>query len=126
MRQTPLQNTVTQIFKETPKPFSVPEIQAQLATLGLTPNKTSLYRLLDKLKQSGLIEEVLLDPKTTYYEIKTDHHHHFVCHDCNTIECIKDPALEDQIHQFEDRLSSHGLKVQQHQFSFSGSCNRCQ
>ena len=107
-------------------PLSVPEIQATLAKTGLTPNKTSLYRLLEKLKQAQVVETVLLDSATTYYEIKKHHHHHFKCGSCDTIQCLNDPELEKRIHELEQQLEKSGLQVAQPQFSISGHCRSCQ
>lgn len=126
MKKTPLLESVLQLLSEAQKPLSVPSIQAQLADKNLSPNKTTLYRMLEKLNQSDQVEVLLLDPKVTYYELKTHHHHHFCCESCDSIECVTDPELESQIHKLEHQLEQSGLKINHHQFSFSGCCQHCQ
>ncbi len=126
MRQTPLLKSVLELLKKKGGPCSVPDLQLQLSNLGLEPNKTSLYRLLEKLVAKGEIETVLLDNRTVYYELKREHHHHFVCESCETIQCLEDESLETRIHALEDNLAAQGLKIKAHQFSFTGQCAACQ
>ena len=125
MRQTPLLKSVLSILAESHQPISVPSLQQKLAAQKITPNKTTLYRMLEKLTEEGVVERLLLDPKVAYYELKTHHHHHFRCDNCDEIRCLSDPELETQIHALEDKLKSSGLKIKDHHFSFSGSCDDC-
>lgn len=125
MRETPLLKAVIKIFKAKHQPLSVPELQEQLKIQDLTPNKTTLYRLLERLQAAGTIESVLLDHGVAHYELKTHHHHHFTCTDCQHVKCLVDPELEAQIHQLENQLEAKGLQVQSHQFSLSGQCAQC-
>ncbi|NCP67324.1 transcriptional repressor [bacterium] len=126
MRQTPLYKSVLKHLKAKAIPISVPDLTLALEAQSIQPNKTTLYRLLERLENEGLVETVLLDNKTAFYEIKKNHHHHFVCEDCSTIECLEDNALEQKIHALEHDLSSQGLKIKTHQFSFTGLCAACQ
>lgn len=125
MRQTPLLQSVLEILKQKKKPLSVPEFQELLQKQNLTPNKTTLYRMLEKLQEAGEVETLLLDSKVTYYELKTHHHHHFRCQRCDSIECVTDPELETHIHALEDKLKAKGFKVEDHHFSLSGTCSHC-
>jgi Fe2+ or Zn2+ uptake regulation protein len=125
MRQTPLVKTVLHLLEQSKKPLSVPEIQAELVKEQLTPNKTTLYRMFEKLESEGVLEALLLDPKVIYYEFKTHHHHHFRCNSCDAIKCISDPELETQIHALEHKLKTKGLTIKDHHFSLSGKCAAC-
>lgn len=125
MRNTPLLQSVLELLKNAHKPMSVPDLQAELTKSSQTPNKTTLYRMLEKLNEAGTVETLLLDPKVTYYELKTHHHHHFKCNDCSTIECLTDPKLEAQIHKLEDQLKEKGISIEAHHFSLSGKCKDC-
>lgn len=126
MKKTPHLEAVLEILKTAKGPLSVPEITTLLAKRNLTPNKTTLYRMLEKLNKEGTVESLLLDSKTTYYELKTHHHHHFTCQRCERVECISDETLEDEIHRLEIKLNKAGLQVQQHHFSLTGVCSACQ
>ncbi len=125
MRKTILSSTVLKIIRDYQHPISVPKLQILLDKQKLTPNKTSLYRLLEKLKNKQLIEEVLINSQTTFYKITNNHHHHFVCENCQQIQCISDEDLEKSIHFFAEKLGKKGLKILSHQFSLFGRCTNC-
>lgn len=125
MNKTLLLQSVKSIFATISSPITVLGIQGVLAEQDLTPNKTTLYRMLEKLKAQGFIEDILLNNKTTYYERKTNHHHHFRCNHCDYIRCIVDPNLEAQIHSLQDDVESDGLTIQSHHFFLTGSCQAC-
>jgi Fe2+ or Zn2+ uptake regulation protein len=125
MNNTPLLTSVQNIFTTVHTPITVLGIQTLLTKQGLTPNKTTLYRMLQKLKAQGFIDDILFNNKTTYYERKTDHHHHFRCNNCDYIRCITDPNLEAQIHSLQDAVESDGLTIHRHHFFLTGSCSTC-
>lgn len=126
MRKTPLLNSVVSLLSKGKRHFSVPEMQQLLAKKNITPNKTTLYRMLEKLSKSEQIEAFTLDSKVTYYELKIQqHHHHFRCQHCKEIQCITDPTLENYIHVLEKKLQTRGLVVQGHHFSLNGKCAAC-
>lgn len=127
MRYTELTNKILELLDNSNMPLSVPDIQAKLKSdYNLVPNKTSLYRQFENLTKNNLVEEVLLTNSVTHYESKQDHHHHFICNECDTIKCLKDKSLEEEIHKLEHTLENQGLSISQHQFSFSGHCQNCQ
>jgi len=125
MNQTLLLKAVQAIFITNSSPITVSGIQEILASKNLKPNKTTLYRMLEKIKIQGFIEEILLNDKITYYERKANHHHHFRCNDCDYIRCITDPSLEEKIHSLQDALESDGLKIDSHHFFLTGTCASC-
>ena len=125
MRNTPLVEAVKDIFESAHRPVSVPEMQTMLSKKKLEPNKTSLYRMLRKLKDEGFINEVLIDSKTVHYERKMHDHYHFNCEGCEVTKCIDDQKLGEKIGELEKELSKKGLSVKQHYFSISGLCEDC-
>lgn len=125
MKNTKLSQIVRRTLEQSKRPVSVPELQLILAEEGVKPNKTSLYRMLEKMKQEGMLEEVLLDSRTRFYEVKTDHHHHFTCNDCSQVTCFADDDLERKIHELADWFEAKGMKISSHQFSLSGVCENC-
>lgn len=125
MRHTPLLESVLEILTLSHQPLSVPEILTTLAKKNLTPNKTTLYRMLDKLIEQEKVAALILDPKITYYEIKTYDHHHFVCKNCETVKCFHDADLVSEIQKLSIKLADKGIAVQEHQVSLSGTCSDC-
>ena len=125
MRETPLKTAVLEILKTEQKPVSIPALILLLAKKDLKPNKTTLYRLFQKLVSLGKVEEVLLDSGIAFYELKLHHHHHFTCRNCNDIQCISDPELERTVHHLESQFQAKGFQIETHQFSLSGICQNC-
>ncbi|MCK5460582.1 transcriptional repressor [Candidatus Gracilibacteria bacterium] len=126
MKNTPLKTTVIDILSSQRKPVSVPILMKLLSSKKYTPNKTTLYRLLGKMKKESLVEEILLDSNLSFYELKShNHHHHFMCEKCKAIHCVIDKPLEKIVNQLEHKLKNKGLQIQSHQFSFSGYCKNC-
>jgi len=126
MKKTKLLQQVLAIFSEAGRPLSVPDIQNLLGQQGAHPNKTTLYRMLEKLTENGQTETLLLDPKITHYELKTHHHPHFTCQNCDRVQCISDKKLEKNINTLVKKLKTQGLTISQNHFSLTGTCNTCQ
>ena len=126
MRNTPLKLQVLDVLKKANRPLSVPNILEILAANNLDAHKTTLYRLLSKLRAQDLVQEVLLDSNISYYEINDkQHHHHFSCVVCKETNCVEDYELENRIHKLEQALLQKGMEVDEHQFSFTGRCRVC-
>lgn len=110
------------------KPISAGDILENIAKKGFEPNKTTVYRKLDILKQEGLIREVMIDSTTAYFE-RSDmhHHHHVICINCKKVSDFQpNELLEQSIHKTEKELQEkQGFKTIQHSFEFFGYCREC-
>ena len=124
-RKTPLREVLLEILLEKERPVSVPEISTALNEKGLSPNVATLYRQLETLQKHGIIQSVLLDPKMQHFEIHKDHHHHFVCENCDIISDLHSPDIESAFHRFENELRDRGLIVKKHELTFFGECVTC-
>ncbi len=124
-RNTQLKSTLLKILEEKRSPLTVPHLMSLLEKKRLHPNKTTLYRQLENMKESGVVEEVLLEDGIAHFEFKREHHHHFICEICNQVSCLEDQVLEKAIHRFEKQISDRGASVSHHQFSVFGTCREC-
>ncbi len=52
-------------------------------------SKASVYSALAVLREVGLVREVLLEEGVTRYDAKIEPHHHFVCHQCGSIDDLE-------------------------------------
>lgn len=125
MRNTSLQKAILNILETQSRPLTIPEILEYLGDQKLHPNKTSVYRHMEKFAQGKKVATMILDSDVTHYEIQKHHHHHFVCQKCKKVEPIADKDLEKNIHDIESALEKKGLKVSDHQFSLLGLCQSC-
>lgn len=126
LKKTPLRIALLEIFSTENVHLSVGEIQKKLAEKNLSPNKTSLYRQMETLEEERILSKTVLPNGVAYYEMRADHHHHFQCDNCQTVECIHDDNIENAIHQLEDTLQKKGLSHLSHHFSLTGTCKNCQ
>lgn len=104
-------------------PQSVPEIQGSFAQQDYFPNKTTLYREIEKLMQSGIVSKVQLAEERVSYEIAKDHHHHFVCQQCDAVTKLS--FCEGILKDIETALAREGKRVERHTFEFFGVCRQC-
>ena len=86
-RNTIIATQVLEILKSADTPLSVPAILAALTKQGLSPNKTTIYRILEKLMKDNTVTEISIRNKGNVYEIQNGHHHHhFICNNCEYIK----------------------------------------
>lgn len=127
-KRTKNREAILTIIYSAEKPISANDILEKLAKEGLEPNKTTVYRKLDLLKQEGLIREVMIDSTTAFYE-RTDmhHHHHVICLNCKKIaDFHPNEELEHSIEKTEKNLlKEKSFKTVQHSFEFFGYCKEC-
>lgn len=115
---------VLQLIKRYSKPFTIMDLQLNLNQDGYTPNKTTLYRLLDRFSIDGIVRNVMLDSGKSFFEYNRakDHHHHLICKGCNKIESYKLPdSLEDKV-----LIRRNGWLIDEHNFELFGKCPKCQ
>ncbi|MDQ2872024.1 MAG: transcriptional repressor [Candidatus Eremiobacteraeota bacterium] len=84
---------------------------------------TTVYRALARLRELGLIAEILLPgADSAYYEPAGDAHAHFRCDACGNVQDINYQISERVI---GDLAASHGLEVSEVLVSLHGRCINC-
>jgi Fe2+ or Zn2+ uptake regulation protein len=49
---------------------------------------STIFRNVEQLLADKQIKKVVVDQKSTFYELTTEGHDHFICTDCGTVESI--------------------------------------
>jgi Fur family transcriptional regulator, ferric uptake regulator len=100
------------------------EIFEALSARGRKIGLASVYRMLDRLDDRGLVQRIDLGDGIVRYEAARDagHHHHLVCGECGKVEPFADPRLEQAIHDVE---RSSGYAVVAHDVVLRGACASC-
>lgn len=83
----------------------------------------SVYRNLESLTSLGLVQQVFLDQKEAYFELKSGHHHHAICENCGKVADIHDLGHKklDQ-----EALKASGFSsIHRHSLEFFGLCKSC-
>jgi Fur family transcriptional regulator, ferric uptake regulator len=74
-----------EILKEADKPLCYEEIKKDISM-----DKATFYRNISKFEDEGILNAFESNDKKRYFEVKLNPHAHFVCVECNNVECIKD------------------------------------
>ena len=91
---------------------------------------SSLYRIINNLKNFNIISEIKTPDNTKVIELSSledDHHHHIFCESCGAVydfdinDQIED-ELEKEILKVEEK---YNIKVNSHNLEFLGFCNKC-
>lgn len=106
--------------------LTAPQIQQRLQELGISINKTSVYRELEFLIANNIAKEVVLSSGATHYESAFHaHHHHITCTNCSTTEEIETNELEQPMTKIEAKARKRGFYVKDHTIEFFGLCINC-
>ncbi len=114
-----LQEFILKILNASTTPSSFDFISSKLSLLNIKPNKTTIYRNLEKLEKSGVIKKVILSDQKQFWEInqKNTQHYHLVCNSCESIEC--------KPFNFIFSFDLPGFTVQKKELNLFGICQNC-
>ena len=76
---------ILEILKEADRPLCYEEIKNDISM-----DKATFYRNISKFEEEGILNAFESNDKKRYFEVKLNPHAHFVCVECNRVECIKD------------------------------------
>ncbi len=119
LKITPIRVKLLDILEHSKEPVRVKDIVKSLKS-----DIVSIYRNLENLIKIGLVEQVFLDQKEAYFELKDQkHHHHAICENCGRVADIK-----DLIHHKLDKMAlkqSDFASITRHSLEFFGICKSC-
>lgn len=88
-------------------------------------DKVTIYRLLQRLNENGIIRRIGLHERSAYFILLLPDRHkdYLICTSCNHIEAIKAPC---PVHQLEEDIAKQsGYKKLFHELEFFGICPSC-
>lgn len=94
-RKTIQQEFIKKILIKAEKPLSVEEI---LSRMSKKVHKTTVYRVLDRLKEEEIAHSIIGEGGKSYYASSNNHddnsyfhkHLHFQCRRCHKLECVSE------------------------------------
>jgi Fe2+ or Zn2+ uptake regulation protein len=113
--------TIQDLLDNSKSPLEFSYISEYLQTIDLKPNKTTIYRNLEKLEKQKLIKKVILSDQKQYWEKnqKEPHlHFHLICNLCKKIECRELSKVLD--------LGFTDFVIQKADLNLFGLCQKCQ
>lgn len=87
-------------------------------------NKTTVYRILDRLVREGVVYQTDFRDGKAYFEFQEKHHHHIVCSGCGVREDVA-MCFEKEFSKVESK-SKKFSGIRGHVLEFFGVCNSCQ
>lgn len=122
-RRSKSREVILSMLRDSKKPIPVQIIGEGAKEQGMSFNKTTIYRELEKLKREGYVRELLLQSGVALYEISGAHHHHLMCTECGDVRHI---ALEENLRSEEERIAKkENFVIQEHSLEFFGVCEAC-
>jgi len=109
-------------LKEIKGHLSVDEIYTAIKENYASISKTTVYRNVRQLAESGMINLVLLEDGIERYDLNLHDHHHFTCTRCQTIYDVEIDGLLDFSKCLDD---NYGFTTETISLSFTGICEVC-
>ena len=121
LRVTQQRVAVLEYLLATPKHPTAEEVGAAVNRLVPTASRASIYNVLHSLRESGLIDELVVGDAVARYDANLDRHHHFICRACGAVE---DVPFETFREAPRPRLAD-GHTVEDYTVTLRGVCPRC-
>lgn len=109
-------------------PLSVPQIEGKLQEGGSPLNKTTIYRYLDKLEDSGDVVKYAGDEgRKALFQLvdrkhRCDQHLHLKCVECGALLHLDGPPMSTLAEQV---YTEHGFMIQCRNSVIYGLCQEC-
>jgi len=100
------------------------ELLKNLKSQGSKASRATVYRTLDLLVESGLVEKIDLGEGKSAYEHTAghSHHDHLICVKCGAVEEFEEPLIE-QLQNWA--CEKAGFKPAGHNLNIYGYCREC-
>lgn len=123
IRKTPARVAILEFLDSSDFPVDIEQTIKYLRNKNLNTNKVTVYRTIEKLLQSGVINRIELGEGKYRYELQKNHHHHLICTNCGKIEDASGDFIEDLQNKINKKS---GFLVKSHSLEFFGLCKGCQ
>lgn len=124
MRRTKALEELICTLLEHDKPMTLAELAASRRLTDLC-DKATVFRLLHKLTDHGLVRRLGLHERAAYFVLLMPgkHSDYLICTSCGTIEAIQAPC---PVHHLEDEIRTKtGYRNLYHELEFFGICPKC-
>ncbi|MFL6090878.1 MAG: Fur family transcriptional regulator [Aeromicrobium sp.] len=123
IRPTRQRQVVTGVLDELAEFRSAQDIHAVLADRGEPVGLATVYRTLQLLAESDLVDVLRNDAgEALYRRCSAGHHHHLVCRSCGRTVEVEGPTVERWASRVAD---DHGFTDVSHTLEIFGLCRAC-
>jgi Fur family ferric uptake transcriptional regulator len=107
LKLTTARKEILELLDSAQKPLSYEDMKSSVSM-----DKATFYRNITKFENEGSLDSFETNDKKRYFEIKLNPHAHFVCLQCNQIQCIQN---------FEIKLDNYEVN----NIIINGTCPNC-
>ena len=124
MRRTRALELVIEEMARAGRPVTVQEL-ASTEALALQCDQATVYRLVIKLLEQGLVRKLGLHERSAYFALLVpgEHHDYLVCTDCGAIQSLDMSCPVSKLE--EDIMRQSGFRGVYHELEFYGVCPEC-
>ncbi|HEY97686.1 MAG TPA: transcriptional repressor [Dehalococcoidia bacterium] len=121
-KMTPQRRLIVEYIHDNQSHLTADELISFLETRAPGINKSTVYRTLDLLEESGCVVKSEIDGHFIYHHAEEGHHHHLVCRVCGkTQDCN-----ENLFSSVKDVLANrYGFQADFKHIMITGLCSAC-
>ena len=124
LKATNARLAILEYFQKKTMPVDVAEIEQILQTQKVNADQATVYRILNKFVESGILHRVEFHEGKFRYEMASlPHHHHAICIQCGSVQDIADCDTSGIEKLLKKKMS---FDVKTHNLEFFGLCSKCQ
>jgi len=124
LRRTKAMEELVVTLLECERPMTLAEL-AGSARLAEQCDKATVFRLLQRLAEHGIVRRLGLHERAAYFTLLVPgkHSDYLICTSCGSIAAIQAPC---PVHQLEDEIRKKtGFRNLYHELEFFGVCPQC-
>ena len=123
-RLTQPRKKVLEVLRDSGSHMTVEDVRKRLHEGNNGLDAPTIYRVLQWLKQMGLVSQTDLGGEAIVYQFIIDHqHHHLVCLSCGSINDLADTTLSSLRRKLRDE---YGFESRIDHLAIFGVCKQCQ
>jgi Fe2+ or Zn2+ uptake regulation protein len=125
LKITPKRKAVICLFLKSGQRMGPQEVHQRLSKKAGTLGLPTIYRILEELKELGILERVVSNDRKLYYSLcvcPDEHHHHFICRKCKRIEEVAGCSFSATARAIEKKLN---CRIEEHLLQIEGLCAAC-
>jgi Fe2+ or Zn2+ uptake regulation protein len=124
LRRTKALEELIATLLESDRPMTLAEL-ATSERLATQCDKATVFRLLQRLADKGLVRRLGLHERAAYFTLLVPgrHQDYLICTECGSIEPVQAPC---PVHELEEEIRRKtGFKGLYHELEFFGICPKC-
>lgn len=104
--------------------FSADDLLVRFRNHGASISRATIYRTLDHLVQGGLVRQLSLGRKQSFYEssFSRRHHEHMICLSCGSVIEFTNDEIERLL---EEDCRRKRFRPDRHSIQILGTCRKC-